>query len=66
MERDQMTEFLKRYRHACFCIGETLVDESKQHISAEEACRKIREYLQGVPGSSETRELLAIMKEESQ
>ena len=29
-----------------FYIGETLVEESKQHISAEEAVQKIREYMQ--------------------
>ena len=26
-------------------IGETLVEESKQHITSEKACEKIREYL---------------------
>ena len=32
-------------RSALFRISETLVDESKQHIAAEQAVRKIREYL---------------------
>lgn len=30
---------------ALFMIGETLVDESKQHISEQEALGKIRSYL---------------------
>lgn len=33
------------YRHQLFWISETLVDESKWHISAEDAITKIREYL---------------------
>ena len=32
-------------RSALFRISETLVDESKQHITAEQAVKKIREYL---------------------
>lgn len=36
----------KAYKHAIFQIGETLVDVDKRHISAENACEKIRRYLQ--------------------
>jgi len=32
-------------RSVLFRISETLVDESKQHITAEQAVKKIREYL---------------------
>lgn len=32
---------------ALFMIGETLVDESKQHISQQKALDKIRSYLHG-------------------
>ena len=32
-------------RSALFRISETLVDESKQHITAEQAVEKIRDYL---------------------
>lgn len=35
----------KIYKHATFLIGETLVDVDKRHISADDACDKIREYL---------------------
>lgn len=34
------------FYQAWFRIGETLVEQSKQHISAEDACQKIREILQ--------------------
>ena len=40
-----MTEVEKIYKHTYFMIGETLVEESKQHITSEKACDKIREYL---------------------
>ena len=40
-----MTECEKIYKHTYFMIGETLVEESKQHITSEKACDKIREYL---------------------
>ena len=40
-----MTEAEKIYKHTYFMIGETLVEESKQHITSEEACEKIRKYL---------------------
>lgn len=34
-------------RHKLFRIGETLVDESKYHITSEEAIEKIREIMRG-------------------
>ena len=40
-----MTETEKIYKHTYFMIGETLVEESKQHITSEKACEQIREYL---------------------
>lgn len=36
----------KIYKHYTFLIGETLVDVDKRHISAEDACEKIRKHLQ--------------------
>ena len=41
-----MTEREKAYKHAVFCIGEILVDESKRHIASEKACELIRWRLQ--------------------
>ena len=40
-----MTEVEKIYKHTYFMIGETLVEESKQHITSEKSCEQIREYL---------------------
>ena len=40
-----MTEAEKIYKHTYVMIGETLVEESKQHITSEKACEQIREYL---------------------
>lgn len=40
-----MAEAEKIYKHTYFMIGETLVEESKQHITSEKACEQIREYL---------------------
>ena len=38
---------LEDQRHKLFRIGETLVDESKYHITSEEAVEKIREIMRG-------------------
>lgn len=35
----------KIYKSTLFKISETLVDESKLHITPEKACEQIREYL---------------------
>lgn len=40
-----MTEAEKIYKHTYMLIGETLVEESKQHTTSEKACEQIREYL---------------------
>ena len=40
-----MTEVEKIYKHTYMLIGETLVEESKQHVTSEKACEQIREYL---------------------
>ena len=40
-----MTEAEKIYNHTYMLIGETLVEESKSHITAEAACSKITFYL---------------------
>ena len=40
-----MTEAEKIYKHIYMLIGETLIEESKSHITAEAACSKITFYL---------------------
>lgn len=36
------------YHSCCFKIGETCVEESKEHIGSDEAIDKIRDYLRSV------------------
>ena len=38
-------KLIKDYKHILFMIGETCVDESKRHITSEEAIEKIRSIL---------------------
>ena len=42
---DMLKERLYKVSKALFCIGETCVEVSKQHISEEKALDKIRGYL---------------------
>lgn len=45
---EELKELCRTYRKACFCISETLVDESKMHITTEKAKEQIRKYLRDV------------------
>lgn len=45
LAKDQLIYLIREYDHAWCCIGETLVDQSKQNISDEYAFEKIRNYL---------------------
>ena len=40
-----MTETEKIHKHTYMLIGETLVEESKQHITSEKACEQIIKYM---------------------
>ena len=51
MKAHQLTPY-----SAWFRIGETLVDESKGHITAEQAIVKIREYMQRMEKPERTTE----------
>ena len=42
---EELLAELERYRHAAFVIGETCVEESKCHITATKAVKKIRENI---------------------
>ena len=45
LTRDDLIYLLREYDYTWSCIGETLVDQSKQNISDEYAIDKIRSYL---------------------
>lgn len=50
LTRDDLIYLLREYDHTWFCIGETLVDQSKQHISNEYAIDEIRGSLSELNG----------------
>lgn len=45
LTKDELIYIIGEYNHTYFCIGETLVDQSKQNISNDYAFEKIRGYL---------------------
>ena len=45
LTKEQLIFLIEQYDHINFMIGETLVDESKRHITSEEAVEEIRKYL---------------------
>ena len=50
LTRDDLIYLLREYDHTWSCIGETLVDQSKQHISNEYAIDEIRGSLSELNG----------------
>lgn len=50
LTKDDLVYLLREYDHTWFCIGEVLVDQSKQNISNEYAIDKIRCYLSKING----------------
>lgn len=44
LSKEQLIKIIDDYYEADFLIGETLVDESKCHISSEKAVNLIRKY----------------------
>lgn len=44
LSKEQLLYLLGQYKHTDFMISNVLVDESKSHISAEDAIEKIRNY----------------------
>nr|DAX89608.1 MAG TPA: hypothetical protein [Caudoviricetes sp.] len=50
LTRDDLIYLIREYDHTWSCIGETLVDQSKQHINNEYAIDEIRGYLSELNG----------------
>ena len=44
LSKEQLLYLIGQYKHMDFMISNVLVDESKSHISAEDAIEKIRNY----------------------
>lgn len=51
LSKEQLIYLIEQYYHSQFLIGETCVEESKQHISSEKAIKKIRNYLYDMPNT---------------
>ena len=49
LSKDQLIYLIEQFYHSQFIISEACVDESKQHISSENAVQKIRSYLYDMP-----------------
>ncbi len=49
LSKEQLIYLIEQYYHSQFLISEVCVDESKQHISSENAVQKIRSYLYNMP-----------------
>lgn len=48
LSKEELIEIIARYRTCCFKIGETCVEESKEHIESNKAVDEIRDYLKSV------------------
>ena len=51
LSKEQLIYLIEQYYHSQFLISETCVDESKCHISSENAVQKIRNYLYDMPNT---------------
>ena len=49
LSKDQLIYLIEQFYHSQFLISEVCVEESKQHISSEQAIQEIREYLYDMP-----------------
>ena len=51
LSKDQLIYLIEQFYHSQFLISETCVDESKCHISSEQAIQEIRNYLYDMPST---------------
>ena len=51
LSKEQLIYLIEQYYHSHFLIGEVCVEESKQHISSEQAIQEIRNYLYDMPNT---------------
>ena len=51
LSKEQLIYLIEQYYHSQFLISEVCVEESKQHISSENAVQKIRNYLYDMPST---------------
>ena len=51
LSKEQLIYLIEQYYHSQFLISEACVEESKQHISSEQAVQNIRKYLYDMPNT---------------
>ena len=51
LSKDQLIYLIEQFYHSQFLISEVCVEESKCHISSENAVQKIRNYLYDMPNT---------------
>ena len=51
LSKEQLIYLIEQFYHSQFLISEVCVDESKCHISSENAVQKIRNYLYDMPNT---------------
>ena len=51
LSKDQLIYLIEQFYHSQFLISETCVEESKRHISSEQAVQNIRKYLYDMPNT---------------
>ena len=51
LSKEQLIYLIEQYYHSQLLIGETCVEESKQHTSSEQAIQEIRNYLYDIPNT---------------
>ena len=61
LSKEQLIYLIEQFYHSQFLIGEICVDESKQHISSENAVQKIRSYLYNIPKTYNVTDFKAII-----
>ena len=61
LSKEQLIYLIEQFYHSQFLISETCVDESKCHISSENAVQKIRSYLYNMPKTYNVTDFKAII-----
>ena len=57
LSKEQLVYLIERHYNSMLCIGETCADESKMHISSENAVNNIRECIYTFPMMLDTEKL---------
>ena len=59
LSKEQLIYLIEQLVHSQFLIGGTCVEESKLHITSNEAIRRIREHIYNIPYINNSKELKA-------